>query len=109
MHIYIHIYLYVCIYICILTHTHGFIGPYQERTQGYPFLLQRLRANSAAGEDAGKGPALPGISSWETGAKAEESRGFKHGAGYPLGSLVMLRAHRQSRGYGVQGEQRDGL
>lgn len=57
----------------------------------------------------GKGPALLGISSWETGAGAEESRGAEHRAGHPLSSLVMLRVHQRSRGHGMQGEQRDGL
>lgn len=56
-----------------------------------------------------KGPALPGICSWETEAGVEESGGTEHGAGHPLGLLVMLRACWRSRGHGAQGEQRDGL
>lgn len=71
IHIYKHIYLYVCIYIY-------FPPPclYQERTQGPSFPTAGTgRQWCAGGEDAVKGPALPGISSWETGAGAEESGG----------------------------------
>lgn len=97
------------IYIYVFFFPPAFIGLYQERTQGHPFPPQRLGDNSAAGEDTGKGPALPGISSWETGAGAEEFGGAEREAGRPLGSLVMLRARWWSRGRGVQGKQRDSL
>lgn len=74
---------------------------------GHPFPLQQPGDNSAARE-AGESPALmPGISSWETGLRAEES---EHRAAPRLPCHVKSpSAERRCGAQGAEGRGRPGI
>lgn len=81
----------MAIYVFFSPRLYHFSG----KDPGHPFALQQPGDNSAARE-AGESPAvIAGISSWETGLRAEES---EHRA--VPGSPVMLRARRRRGGVG---------